>query len=201
MSPVTNNRTDEYGGTFEKRIRLLREVIRAVRNKLPDSIPLSLRISATDWMEWTNEPSWDLELSIRLAKLLPGLGVDILDVSSGGISAAQKIIIKPTYQSELAGIIRGALQNEGTQLIIATVGLIDSPEIARNVVQDAGVRQNGTISNQAVILEDTRAVQADLAFIGRAFAREPGFVLRSALELGVQVQWPFQYGKAQPKCN
>jgi len=91
-------RTDKYGGSFENRTRLLLEVVQAVRAVIPESMPLFVRISSTEWMEWAGDESWDVPQSIRLAKLLPDLGVDLLDVSSGGNNSQQKIKISPDYQ-------------------------------------------------------------------------------------------------------
>ncbi|RSM02006.1 hypothetical protein CDV31_011089 [Fusarium ambrosium] len=177
LSPLTNKRTDEYGGSFENRIRFLVRVIEGIRAVIPDSIPLSLRISAIEWMEWSGEPSWDLNQSIRLAKLLPGLGVDILDVSSGGNHKDQKIDLHPNYQLDLARSIRAALRKEAVDLLIAAVGFIHTPQTAHDVVQ----------------LDKEDGVQADLAFVGRQFLKEPEFLLKSAQELGVEIQWPYQY--------
>ncbi|RSL53422.1 hypothetical protein CEP54_010435 [Fusarium duplospermum] len=178
LSPLTNKRTDEYGGSFENRIRFLVRVIKGIRAVIPDSVPLSLRISAIEWMEWSGEPSWNLDQSIRLAKLLPGLGVDILDVSSGGNHKDQKIDVQPNYQLDLARTIRDALRKEEVNLLIAAVGFIHSPQTAHDAVQ----------------LDKTDGVQADLAFVGRQFLKEPEFLLKSAQELGVEIQWPYQYG-------
>ncbi|KAJ3460566.1 hypothetical protein MRS44_011433 [Fusarium solani] len=177
LSPLTNKRTDEYGGSFENRVRFLVRVIEAIRAVIPDSVPLSLRISAIEWMEWSDEPSWDLDQSIKLAKLLPGLGVDILDVSSGGNHKDQKIDVHPNYQLDLARTIRAALREERLDLLVAAVGFIHTPQTAHDVVQ--------------VDKED--GVQADLAFVGRQFLKEPEFVLKTAQELGVEIQWPYQY--------
>jgi 2,4-dienoyl-CoA reductase-like NADH-dependent reductase (Old Yellow Enzyme family) len=177
LSPLTNKRTDEYGGSFENRVRFLVRVIEAIRAVIPDSVPLSLRISAIEWMEWSDEPSWDLDQSIKLAKLLPGLGVDILDVSSGGNHKDQRIDVHPNYQLDLARTIRAALREERLDLLVAAVGFIHTPQTAHDVVQ--------------VDKED--GVQADLAFVGRQFLKEPEFVLKTAQELGVEIQWPYQY--------
>ncbi|KAM6529878.1 NADH-dependent flavin oxidoreductase [Fusarium falciforme] len=177
LSPLTNKRTDEYGGSFENRVRFLVRVIEAIRAVIPDSVPLSLRISAVEWMEWSCEPSWDLDQSIKLAKLLPGLGVDILDVSSGGNHKDQKIDVHPNYQLDLARTIRAALREERLDLLVAAVGFIHTPQTAHDVVQ----------------LDKEDGVQADLAFVGRQFLKEPEFVLKTAQELGVEIQWPYQY--------
>ena len=157
---------------------------------MPDSMPLSLRISAVEWMEWSGRPSWDFEQTLKLVPLLPEAGVDILDVSSAGITPEQKIPADPRYQSDLAGIIRGFVHEHKIPLLIGTVGYITSPEIAMGLLQDGRVGKN---------VDDHSAAptpQADLAFIGRQFLREPEFVLSSARKLGVRVQWPFQYEKA-----
>lgn len=177
LSPLTNKRTDEYGGSFENRVRFLVRVIKGIRAVVPDSVPLSLRISAIEWMEWSGEPSWDLDQSIRLAKLLPALGVDILDVSSGGNHKDQKIDVHPNYQLDLARTIRAALREERLDLLVAAVGFIHTPQTAHDVVQ----------------LDKEDGVQADLAFVGRQFLKEPEFVLKTAQELGVEIQWPYQY--------
>ncbi|UPK92937.1 hypothetical protein LCI18_003872 [Fusarium solani-melongenae] len=162
---------------FENRVRFLVRVIEAIRAVIPDSVPLSLRISAIEWMEWSGEPSWDLDQSIKLAKLLPGLGVDILDVSSGGNYKDQKIDVHPNYQLDLARTIRAALREERLDLLVAAVGFIHTPQTAHGVVQ----------------LDKEDGVQADLAFVGRQFLKEPEFVLKTAQELGVKIQWPYQY--------
>lgn len=128
-------------------------------------------------MEWSGEPSWDVDQSIRLAKLLPGLGVDILDVSSGGNHKDQKIDVHPNYQLDLARTIRAALREESLNLLVAAVGFIHTPQTAHDVVQ----------------LDKEDGVQADLAFVGRQFLKEPEFLLKTAQELGVEIQWPYQY--------
>ncbi|KAI0109662.1 hypothetical protein GGR51DRAFT_558355 [Nemania sp. FL0031] len=180
MSPITNKRTDAYGGDFEGRTRLLFETIAAVREVIPQSMPLLLRISASEWMEYTGEPSWTLEDSIRLAKLLPAAGVDLLDVSSGGNNEAQKIHIHPYYQADLAGAIREALKQEGIELLIGAVGMVSSAEMARDLVQEG----------------EGRVPKADVVLAARQFLREPEFVLRSAHQLGVEIKWPNQYHRA-----
>ncbi|KAL7628219.1 NADH-dependent flavin oxidoreductase [Parahypoxylon ruwenzoriense] len=181
LSPITNRRTDEYGGSFENRTRLLFEIIAAIRSVIPETMPLFLRISSTEWMEYANEPSWTIEDSIRLAKLLPAAGVDLLDVSSGANNPAQKIDLHPYYQVNLAGQIREALKKEGLNLLIGAVGLITNAEMARSIVQE----------------EAGKTAQADLVLIGRQYLREPEFTLRVAQQLGVAVKWPNQYARAQ----
>src|SRR5690606_18956777 len=98
LSPYSNHRTDEYGGSFANRTRFLMEVVEAVRSVWPDDYPLWVRISATDWLEHTSRPSWTLEDSVRLSQMLREKGVDVVDVSSGGNAPEQKISIGPGYQ-------------------------------------------------------------------------------------------------------
>lgn len=136
LSPLTNKRTDQYGGSFENRIRFLREVTTAIRAVIPGDMPLWLRISATEWMEWAGEPSWDVESSIELAKLVQSWGIDVLDVSSSGNNNDQKIPLVKTYQTSIARRIRQALRTEGNDLLIGAVGLITDGETARDVVQE-----------------------------------------------------------------
>ena len=144
-------------------------------------MPLWLRISGTEWMEWQSEPSWDLEGSIQLAKLLPDLGIDVLDVSSGGNNAGQKIVPEKRYQANLAREIRRALRADGINLPIGTVGNVDDAEFARDLVQD-GPDQS-----------------TDLVLTARQYLREPNFVLNAAKKLKVPVKWPNQYHRAEPK--
>ncbi|KAI0204732.1 hypothetical protein F4808DRAFT_308098 [Astrocystis sublimbata] len=180
MSPVTNQRTDEYGGSFENRTRLLFEIIAATREVIPASMPLFLRISASEWMEHSGKPSWTNEDTIRVAKLLPAAGVDLLDVSSGGNNEHQQIYVHPYYQIDLAGQIHEALQKEGIKFPLGAVGMITTAEMARDVVQEG----------------EGLNPKADLVFIGRQFLREPEFPLRAAHKLGVDVKWSIQYHRA-----
>ncbi|KAF4441056.1 NADPH dehydrogenase [Fusarium acutatum] len=200
LSPLTNRRTDEYGGSFENRTRFLFRVLKAVRDAIPDTVVLSLRISAIEWMEWSGHDCWTLEESIKLAKLLPQAGVDVLNVSSGGNHNDQKIDIHPYYQIDLAYQIRQAIKADGVDLLIAAVGFIDNPAMAESVVRgndgSRTVRKtNGTNG------EDERGryqePQADLVMVGRQFLRDTEFVLTAAKNLGVKVQWPLQYSKAK----
>ncbi|KAF5640234.1 hypothetical protein F25303_7260 [Fusarium sp. NRRL 25303] len=203
LSPLTNHRTDEYGGSFENRTRFLFRVLKAVRDAIPDTVVLSLRISAVEWMEWSGQDCWTLEESIKLAKLLPQAGVDILDISSGGNHNDQKIDIHPYYQIDLAYKIRQAMKADGIDLLIAAVGFIDNPAMAERVVRGNGtsgsVREtNGTNGTNG---DDDRGTyqepQADLVLVGRQFLRDAGFVLTAAKELGVKAQWPLQYSKVK----
>ncbi|KAF5722372.1 NADPH dehydrogenase [Fusarium mundagurra] len=200
LSPLTNHRTDEYGGSFENRRRFLFRVLKAVRDAIPDTVVLSLRISAVEWMEWSGRDCWTLEESIKLAKLLPEAGVDILDVSSGGNHKDQKIDIHPYYQVDLAYQIRKALKADRIELMIAAVGFIDNPAMAESVVRGNGGfeivgKRNGT--NGDTERGKYEEPQADLVMVGRQFLRDAGFVLTAAKELGVKAQWPLQYAKVK----
>ncbi|UKZ73111.1 hypothetical protein TrVFT333_000752 [Trichoderma virens FT-333] len=117
LSPLSNQRTDEYGGSFENRSRFAREVVEAVRAVIPADMPLSLRVSATEWMEWAGQPSWTVEETIKLAKLVPSWGVDIFDI-------------------DIARTIRKALRADGIDLIVGAVGNITDAQTAYNVVQE-----------------------------------------------------------------
>lgn len=198
LFPGTQKRTDKYGGSFENRTRVLIDIIMAVRAVIPEQMPLFVRISATEWMEYAGEPSWDLEQSTQLAKLLPDLGVDLLDVSSGGNSVAQKIELTPYYQIDLAAKIREAV---GDRLLIGAVGNINTADIARDVVDEQGAEKvaeaKQTHDTIEVVSESHGGkTKADLVLIARQFLREPEFVLRTAHNLGVNVQWPHQYHRA-----
>ena len=170
------------------------------RAVIPEDMPLWLRISATEWMEWTGQPSWDINESIRLAKLLPGLGVDVLDVSSGGNNPQQRIDFHPRYQTDIAGQIRRAVRAEGLDLHIAAVGAITGAQQARSLVQagGGGATSNGTAADGGVEMrgENGQAEVADLVLAAKQFLREPEWVLRAAHDINVPVQWPHQYGRA-----
>ena len=132
VSPITNRRNDEYGGSFDNRIRVVIEVIQAVRGAIPNAMPLFVRISATDWMEQTElgkrMGSWDVKSTIWFAKLLPDLGVDVLDVSSAGNhrQATYTVFNAGQQQAEMAGTVRKELSDSGKMLLIGTVGEITS---------------------------------------------------------------------------
>jgi 2,4-dienoyl-CoA reductase-like NADH-dependent reductase (Old Yellow Enzyme family) len=175
LSPVTNDRTDAYGGDFEARTRLVREVATAVREVWPDDRPLFVRLSATDWLD--DRDSWTVADSIRLADRLAPLGVDLIDVSAGGIHPEQTIpSTGPGYQERYARRIR---QETDADVAVGAVGGIVTPEQA-----DALIR-NG---------------RADLAIVGREHLRDPYFALTAARELdrldaeGIEV--PVQYDRA-----
>jgi len=171
LSPVANDRTDEYGGSFENRTRLLRETVAAVRDVWPDDRPLFVRISATDWLP--DRESWTVGDSVRLAPALIEAGADLIDVSAGGIHPDQQVPAAGAgYQVPYAERIRAE-----ADVPVGAVGKITAPEQA-----DAIVR-NG---------------RADLAILGREFLRRPHWALHAATELGVDVDWPVQYRRAKP---
>ncbi|RDL29922.1 uncharacterized protein BP5553_10549 [Venustampulla echinocandica] len=196
LSPISNRRTDKYGGSFENRIRMLLEVIQAVREAIPIGMPLLVRVSATEWMESQAPESWDVESTIRLAKLLPGLGVDLLDVSSGGNNPAQQIEMHTDFQTGIAGRIRTELFKSGIRdLLIGAVGMITEAEVAKSIVEAGkAVEVDQTIE---IIDEQDAVAKADIVLVARQFLREPEWVLRVAHTLGVDVQWPNQYGRAK----
>ncbi|WP_458188572.1 NADH:flavin oxidoreductase/NADH oxidase [Haladaptatus sp. NG-WS-4] len=171
LSPVTNHRDDEYGGSFENRTRIVREVTDAVRSVWPDDKPVFVRISATDWLP--DRESWTVDDSVRLSEHLVDTGVDLVDVSAGGLHPDQRIPNPgPNYQVPYAERIG----NE-TDLPVGAVGGITDPAQA-----DALVR-NG---------------RADLAIVGREHLRDPYFTLHAAEALGAEdrVEWPVQYRRA-----
>ncbi|MFC4247425.1 NADH:flavin oxidoreductase/NADH oxidase [Natribaculum luteum] len=171
LSPVTNRREDEYGGSFENRTRIVREVTATVRDVWPDEKPVFVRISGTDWLP--ERESWTLEQSVRLARDLESLGADLIDVSSGGLHPDQQVPAGPNYQVPLAEKI-----HDETDLAVGTVGGITEPEQA-----DALVRND----------------RADLVLVGREFLRDPYFGLRAADDLDGDREWPIQYRRAVQK--
>jgi 2,4-dienoyl-CoA reductase-like NADH-dependent reductase (Old Yellow Enzyme family) len=203
LSPITNRREDEYGGSFENRTRLLFEVIQAVRSVIPDSMPLFLRISSTEWMEHSELASkfgsWDVESTIRVAKELPRLGVDLLDVSSGGNHPQQRIPISGPrdYQTKIAGRIRAAVKEEGLQLLIGAVGLITEANQARDLVEvNESIEQEAATAKRVTDAKG-KVPMADVVLIARQFMREPEWVLRIAHQLGVDVAWPSQFHRVR----
>lgn len=166
LSPLSNHRTDEYGGSFENRTRLVREVTTAVREVWPAELPLWLRISATDWAEG----GWSIDESVRLAGELRAWGVDLVDVSSGGLVPHVKIPVGPGYQVPFAARIR-----QETGMPAGAVGLITEPAQA-----------DGIIAGGA----------ADVVLIARASLRDPYFPRRAAQELGASIDAPVQYQRA-----
>jgi 2,4-dienoyl-CoA reductase-like NADH-dependent reductase (Old Yellow Enzyme family) len=180
--------------------------VTAVRAAIPESTPLWLRISGTEWMDHVDEPSWNLASSIALAKLLPSWGVDVLDVSSGGNDPRQRFDPFNDFQINLASEIRRAVRADGLALHIAAVGRITEAEKARSIVQPVPA-SDAASSNKAgagdgtieVEMEGGLVAKADFVLAARQFLRDPQFVLKSAHELNVDVKWPNQYERAKPK--
>jgi 2,4-dienoyl-CoA reductase-like NADH-dependent reductase (Old Yellow Enzyme family) len=167
LSPLSNRRQDEYGGSFENRIRLLTEIVRAVRTVWPVVYPLFVRISATDWAEG----GWSPEESVRLAGVLKGLDVDVIDCSSGGLTPLQQIPVAPGYQVGFAAQVRSA------GILTGAVGMIT------DAMQAESILVNG---------------QADLIIMARQMLRDPYFPLHAAEELGFKdIYWPLQYVRAK----
>lgn len=153
-------------------------------------------------MEWDTRDSWDIAQSISLAHMLPELGVDLLDCSSGGNNHEQKINLNPFYQIDPAAVIRRSLREAGKNLLIGAVGLITTPEMAKDIVQRECLYtvgedpEKGALGSVAVAEQCEDRSKADVVIIARQFLREPEFVLRSAQHLGVKVKWANQYGRA-----
>ncbi len=168
LSPLSNQRTDSYGGSLDNRIRFLYETVAAVRKVWPARLPLFVRISATDWVEG----GWDVDQSIYAVKKIAPLGVDLIDCSSGGLDARQKIPAKPGYQVPFAQQIR-----DTTNVLTGAVGLIEVPAMASQIL-----RQN----------------KADVVILAREFLRRPYWPLEEASEMGVPLPWPAQYLRAAP---
>ncbi|GAB2547541.1 NADPH dehydrogenase NamA [Rufibacter soli] len=166
-SPLSNQRQDAYGGSFDNRIRLLLEVTAAVQEVWPQDYPLFVRISATDWTEggWTDEDS------VALAKVLKEKGVDLIDCSTGGNVPRAKIPVGPGYQVAFAQKVKTE-----AGILTGAVGMITTPQEAEDIVA------NG---------------QADMVFLAREFLRDAYFPLRAAKKLGVEIEWPLQYQRAQ----
>ncbi|HEX8675296.1 MAG TPA: NADH:flavin oxidoreductase/NADH oxidase [Longimicrobium sp.] len=169
MSPLSNQRTDRYGGSFENRVRLTREVVAAVREVWPEMLPLFVRISASDWAEG----GWDVDDSVHLASLLRDDGADLIDCSSGGLVPNAKIEIGPGYQVGFAERVR----RDGG-IPTAAVGLITDPEQADDII---------------------RTGQADMVLLARELLRHPRWPLLAAHRLGTRGDWPKQYERAQPR--
>ncbi len=169
LSPFSNNRTDEYGGSFENRIRLLLEITDATREIWPERYPLFVRISATDWVEG----GWNIEESVQLASILKTKGVDLIDCSSGGNIPNAKVPVGPGYQVPFAERIK-----KESGILTAAVGLITEAQQAENIL------------NQQ---------QADLIVMARQLLRDPYFPLHAAAALGVDMKWPDQYERAKNK--
>jgi 2,4-dienoyl-CoA reductase-like NADH-dependent reductase (Old Yellow Enzyme family) len=169
LSPLSNKREDNYGGSFENRTRLCREIVRAVRSTWPKELPLFLRISATDWVDG----GWDIHDSVKLASELKQLGVDLIDCSSGGNVPHAKIPVGPGYQVAFAEKIR-----RDAGIMTGAVGLITDSAQAEQII---------------------RTEQADAVIMAREFLRDPYWPLRAARELDQPIAWPVQYLRAAPK--
>jgi 2,4-dienoyl-CoA reductase-like NADH-dependent reductase (Old Yellow Enzyme family) len=168
FSPLSNHRTDSYGGSFENRTRIAREVVARVRRFWPERLPLFIRISSTDWVEG----GWDIEQAVELARTLRPLGVDLVDCSSGGNIADAKIPIGPGYQVPFAERIR-----RDAAILTGAVGMITEAQQADEIIR------NG---------------QADIVLLAREMLRDPYWPLHAAAKLGKSIPWPVQYLRAAP---
>ncbi len=166
LSPLSNRREDEYGASFENRVRFPLRVAEAVREVWPERLPLFVRISATDWAEG----GWDLEQSIEFSKMLKAAGVDLVDCSSGGLVPGVKIPVGPGYQVPFAAAVR-----ERAGVATGAVGMITEAHQAEQIIAGG---------------------DADAVLLARAMLRDPYWTLRAAKALGVKAEWPAQYGRA-----
>jgi len=166
LSPLSNTRDDEYGGSLENRMRLPLRIAKTLRAIVPDHLPLFVRISATDWVEG----GWDLEQSVMLAERLKALGVDLVDCSSAGASPKQSIQIGKGYQVPFAARIRA-----DAGIMTGAIGMITEPHHANDIIATG---------------------DADLVFLGRELLRNPYWPQHAALALGAAPSWPSQYGYA-----
>lgn len=164
LSPASNKRNDEYGGSFENRIRFLIETVRAVRLVMPEILPLFVRISTTDWVE---RGGWDIDQSVWLAKILKEQGVDLIDCSSGGLLPHIKIPVGPGFQVPFAKRIR-----KETGILTGSVGLITTAQQAEDILTSG---------------------QADMIFMARQFLRDPYFATHAQVELEGKADVPNQY--------
>jgi len=171
LSPISNKRTDRYGGSFGNRARFMLEVVDAVRAAWPEKYPLLVRISATDWVDG----GWDADQSVELAKLLGAHGVDLVDVSSGGTSPDAKIPLGPGYQVPFAERIRAE-----ANIPTSAVGLITEADQAQAIIATG---------------------QADLVLLARELLRDPYWPMHAAFKLGVDIDWPNQYLRAKPRLT
>lgn len=167
LSPISNHRTDKYGGSFENRIRLLLETVNAIKEVWPSYLPLFVRISATDW----SEGGWDIDEAVSLSAILKAKGVDLIDCSSGGAVHNAKVTVGPGYQVPFAHRIK-----KEAKILTGAVGLITEANQAEEILK------NG---------------QADLILIARASLRDPYFPLHAAHILKDDIDWPIQYKRAK----
>lgn len=168
LSPLANRRADAWGGGFENRTRLVREVVAAVRGEWPERLPLLIRLSATDWVEG----GWSADETVELCRVLKDMGIDLVDVSTAGLVPTAKIPVGPGFQTEFAARVR-----HEAEIPSAAVGLITSPAQADHIV---------------------RSGQADMVLLGREMLRNPYWPLAAAQALGQQTSWPPQYLRAAP---
>src|SRR5260370_36089570 len=168
LSPLSNHRSDQYGGSFENRTRIVREVVGRVRRFWPERLPLFIRISSTDWVEG----GWDIEQAVELARKLRQLGVDLVDCSSGGNVADAKIPMAPGYQVQFAERI-----GRDAGILTGAVGMITEARQADEII---------------------RTGQADLVLLAREMLRDPYWPLHAAAQLGKPISWPAQYLRAAP---
>ncbi|WP_459206528.1 NADH:flavin oxidoreductase/NADH oxidase [Pseudomonas sp. MLB6B] len=172
LSPLSNQRRDSYGGSFENRIRLTLEITQAMRDAWPAELPLFVRVSATDWVE----DGWNPEETVELARRLRAMGVDLIDVSSGGTSANAEIPTGPGYQTRFAESVR-----KEAEIPTGTVGMITEPAQAEHIL---------------------RTGQADLIFLARELLRDPYWPLHADDDLGGhQATWPAQYQRATSRSS
>jgi 2,4-dienoyl-CoA reductase-like NADH-dependent reductase (Old Yellow Enzyme family) len=169
LSPLSNQRTDRYGGPFSNRIRIVCEVVAAMRRVWPEKYPLFIRISANDWVDG----GWTLDDSVTLAKTLKPLGVDLVDCSSGGLVPYARIPVGSGYQVAFADAIR-----RRAGVLTGAVGMITEPAQADQII---------------------RSGQADVVVLARQFLRDPYWPLIAARSLGHDIQWPLQYERAKLK--
>ena len=168
LSPLSNQRTDEYGGSFANRVRFVLEMVAAVRDKWPERLPLLVRISATDWADG----AWTVDESVELAKLLKAAGVDLVDCSSGGLVSYASIPVGPGYQVPFSERIR-----REASIATGTVGMILAPAQAECIL---------------------RTGQADVVLLARELLRNPYWPLHAAEALHHKAEWPAQYLRAAP---
>jgi len=167
LSPLSNNRTDSYGGSFENRIRLLLEIVKAIQTAWPQNLPLFVRISATDWVEG----GWNIDEAVKLSSVLKANGVDLIDCSSGGLVHYAKIPWRPGYQVAFAERIK-----KEAGILTSAVGLITEVQQAEHILKKG---------------------EADLILLGRESLREPYFAMKAAANLGDDITWPLQYQRAK----
>ena len=167
LSPLSNLRTDAYGGSFDNRTRLLLEILEAIQSVWPATLPIFVRISATDWAE----DGWSVAESVKLSAILKTKGVDLMDVSSGGLASHVKIPLSPGYQVPFAERIK-----KEAGILTGAVGLITTAEQAEQILAEE---------------------KADLIFLARELLRDPYFPLHAAKILGDDVAWPVQYERAK----